>query len=152
MHFQTRITLWKLRQRQQRADRIFNRFVRESGKPAADCSDQHWYADAMMEWIAIEAAEKKAISDELLTEAQRLYLPTPSHNDEQKWDSDLHALHSPTRYLTPEAMTELRGAIRKERAEQRVLFEWWLKVLGGAVGILTGLIGALIGLVAIWKK
>jgi hypothetical protein len=32
------------------------------------------------------------------------------------------------------------------------VFEWWLKVLGGAVGILTGLIGALIGLVAIWKK
>jgi CRISPR/Cas system CSM-associated protein Csm4 (group 5 of RAMP superfamily) len=151
MRLQTRIKLWKLRLRQRRSDRIFNLLVRESGKLAADCSDEQWYGDAIMDEIEIEAAEKKAISDELLYEAQRLYLPTPSHDDKQKWDSD-HSLYSPTRYLTPEAMTELRGAIRKERAEQRVVFEWWLKVLGGAVGILTGLIGALIGLVAIWKK
>jgi hypothetical protein len=49
-------------------------------------------------------------------------------------------------------MTELRSAIRKEQAERRAVVEWWLKVVGGSVGILTGLVGALIGLIAILKK
>lgn len=151
MRLQTRITLWKLRLRERRSTRIFNRRVRESGKSVAECSGEEWYADAGYEELEIEAAEKKAISDDLMYQAQRLYLPTPSLNDQQKWDSD-HALYSPTRYLTAEAMTELRATIRKERAERRAVLEWWLKVLGGAVGILTGLIGTVIGLVAIWKK
>ncbi len=49
-------------------------------------------------------------------------------------------------------MTDLRGAIRKEQAERCAVVEWWLKVVGSSVGILTGLVGALIGLVAILKK
>jgi hypothetical protein len=151
MRLQTRVTLWKLRMRARKSDRIFNRLVRESGKPLAECSGEEWYADGCIDSISIEAEEKKAISDELQYEAQKLYLPTPALNDEQKWDSD-HAINTPTRFLTPEAMTELRSAIRKERAEQRAVIEWWFKILGGAVGIVTGLIGALIGLVAIWKK
>jgi len=125
--------------------------VRESGKSLAECTGESWYADGCIDSICIDAEEKKAISDELQYEAQKLYLPTPSLNDEQKWDSD-HSLHSPTRFLTPEAMLELRSAIRKERTEQRAVIEWWFKILGGAVGIITGLVGALIGLIAIWKK
>jgi hypothetical protein len=151
MRLQTRITLWKLRARARKSERIFNGLVRASGKPVEDCSGEDWYADYGCEEISIDALERKAISDELQYEAQKLYLPAPALNDEQKWDSD-HAIMSPTRFLTPEAMTELRSAIRKERAERRAVFEWWFKILGGAVGIITGLVGALIGLIAIWKK
>src|SRR5690349_17304440 len=46
MRLQTRITLWKLRLRQGRANRIFNRLLRESGKPLEECSGEEWYADA----------------------------------------------------------------------------------------------------------
>lgn len=145
------MNLWKLRVRARKSERIFDRLVRESGKSIEDCSGEDWYADYGNEEISIDADERKAISDELQYEAQKLYLPTPALNDEQKWDSD-HALNSPTRFLTPEAMTELRSSIRKERAERRAVFEWWFKILGGAVGIITGLVGALIGLIAILKK
>ena|SRR5712671_225895 len=151
MRLQTRITLWKLRLRQRKSNRIFNQLVRESGKPVAECTNEQWYEDGVLNDVDIDGQEKKAISDELYHQAQRLYLPTPRFDDGAKWDSD-GALYSPTRFLTPEAMTELRSAIRKERAERRAVVESWLKVLGGSIGILTGLIGALIGLVAIWKK
>ena len=114
MRLQTKITLWKLRLRQRRSNRIFNRLVRESGKSVAECTNEQWYADGVLEDVDIEAQEKKAISDELYYEAQKLYLPTPRHDDNEQWDSDC-ALYSPTRYLTAEAMTELRTAIRKER-------------------------------------
>jgi len=143
--------LWKLNRRERRSSRIFDKLVRESGKSADECSGEDWYADYGNESVEIDAAKRKAISDELFYEAQKLYLPTPAYNDETKWDSD-RALNSPTRYLTPEAMTELRAAIRKERAERRATVESWLKVIGSSIGILTGLVGALIGLIAIWKK
>jgi hypothetical protein len=150
MRIQTTIILWKLRARQRRSDRIFNKLVRQSGKPASECSDESWYADAGCESMEIEYQEKKAISDELYYQAQRLYLPTPEYDDNDKLASDYSVLQR--RYLTAEAMTELRTAIRKERAERRAVVESWLKVVGGSIGILTGLVGALIGLVAIWKK
>ena len=48
-------------------------------------------------------------------------------------------------------MTELRATIRKEEKERREVFEWWVKVIGGFITIGTGLVGALIGLVSVWK-
>jgi hypothetical protein len=125
--------------------------AKHTGKSVAECTGEQWYGDSVIDEIDIDAQEKKAISDELCFQAQRLYLPTPRFDDEEKWESD-GALNSPTRYLTAEAMTDLRSAIRKELAERRAVVESWLKVVGGSIGILTGLVGALIGLVAIWKK
>ncbi len=54
--------------------------------------------------------------------------------------------------LTPEAMTELRAAIRKERRERRETVDSWAKIIGRIITICTGLVGAIIGLVAVWKK
>jgi UPF0716 family protein affecting phage T7 exclusion len=48
-------------------------------------------------------------------------------------------------------MTELRQAIRRERKERREAFEFWLKAIGGVILVLTGLVGALIGLLSIAK-
>jgi hypothetical protein len=151
MRLGTRIALWKIRWETRKSDKVLNRLARQSGKKLGDCTCEQWYSDCMMDQICLEARERKAISDDLGDQAQRLYLPTPSLNDKTKWDSD-YAVHEPTRFLTPEAMTELRSSIRKERAERRAVFEWWLKLIGGLVGIVTGLVGALIGLVAIWRK
>ena len=51
----------------------------------------------------------------MLDQARELYLPTPSLNDKSKWVSDEEFAHTGARYwiLTPEAMIELIGAIRK---------------------------------------
>jgi hypothetical protein len=151
MRLRTRVALWKIRSRQRKSDRTFNRLVKESGKSVEACSSESWYADLGNEDIGSEIDERLLMSDELRSEASRLYLPIPSLSDGTKWDSD-HTAWSPRPFMTHEAITELRSAIRKERAERRAVFEWWLKVLGGTVGILTGLVGALIGLIAIWKK
>jgi len=150
MRFRSRLKLWRIHSRQRKNDRVFSQLVKESGKSVEECSAESWYADLGNEEISLDAEERKTITDELIDEAHRLYLPVPLWNDQSKWDSDY--AEPPTRYLTPQAMNELRAAIRKEQAERRAVLEWWLKALGGAVGILTGLIGALIGLIAILKK
>lgn len=49
-------------------------------------------------------------------------------------------------------MMELNTAIRQERRARRDEMEWFEKMGGGLITILTGLVGAVIGLVAVWEK
>ena|SRR2546427_4299966 len=150
VRLQTLMKLRKIRRELRKSDRQYYRTLRKSGKKQEECTGETWYLDWMIDNIWSEAQERKAISDELEYQAQKLYLPTPSLDNEEDWDTD-HA-NPPTRFLTAKAMSELRSAIRKERAERRAVIEWWLKALGGLIGVVTGLVGALIGLFAIWKK
>ena len=54
--------------------------------------------------------------------------------------------------LTPEAMTQLSSAIYAKKREQREVLESWAKIIGAVVATLTGLVGAVIGLIAVAKK
>ncbi len=144
------MTLWRIRRELRKADAQYYRTLKKSGRKESDCTGEPWYADWMFANIGAEAEEMSAISDELMFQARSLYLPTPSLDNQEALDT-FHA-NPPTRFLTAKGMTELRTAIRKEHAERRAVVESWLKVFGGTVGILTGLIGTLIGLIAIWKK
>jgi hypothetical protein len=152
MRIQTRITLWKIRWQQFLSDRRFKKLVKKSGKTADACCGEEWYADSACEDLSLDSDERQAISNELLYQARKCYLPTPSLAEKEKWDEGAFAVPYMRDILTAEAMMELRSAIRKEQAERRAVLEWWLKILGGLVGILTGLVGALIGLFAIMKK
>jgi hypothetical protein len=57
--------------------------------------------------------------------------------------------HMGERILTDDAARELRHLVRAERRET---VEWRLKIAGGIIAALTGLIGALIGLVTVLKR
>lgn len=101
----------------------------------------------------LETDEKKLVSGSLEREASRLWIPLPPKEDRARWENaEGYMGWDYATVLRPLGMTELRTAIRKERAERRAVTEWWLKTLGAAVGILTGLIGALIGLVSVLRK
>ena len=116
VRLQTLMKLRKIRRELRKSDRQYYRTLRKSGKKQEECTGETWYLDWMIDNIWSEAQERKAISDELEYQAQKLYLPTPSLDNEEDWDTD-HA-NPPTRFLTAKAMSELRSAIRKERAER----------------------------------
>jgi hypothetical protein len=149
MRFRTRFKIWKIRRLQRRSNAEWDRRIKESGKPADKCTSEPWYAHYAFEDIGSDAEIRKLVSDELEWQATALFLPVP-WGDETSWETD--GASPRTRYMTAQAMTDLRTAIRKERMARREAIEWWVKVIGGAVGILTGLIGALIGLVAVWRR
>ena len=44
-----------------------------------------------------------------------------------------------------------RAAIRNEKRARRETVEWWVKIIGGFITIVTGLVGALIGLISVLK-
>jgi hypothetical protein len=150
MRLRTRIHLWKIRRDLRKAGAQYHRILQKSGKKEDDCTGEDWYLDWMVANVSADSDEMATVSNELVDQARRLYLPTPAYDDKEAWDQDYG--NPPTRFLTAKAMTELRASVRKERAERRAVAESWLKVLGGIFGILTGLLGALIGLIAILKK
>jgi hypothetical protein len=149
-----RSTRKRLREINRRITKLNNDWddrIKKSGKSAAECSGESWYAEFGNETIDLQLEETKITSDSLEFEARSLWLPIPSREDATKWEESNFG-QTERLFLSPIGMTELRTAIRKERGERRAVTEWWLKTLGAAVGILTGLIGALIGLVSVLRK
>lgn len=84
-------------------------------------------------WNALAALRSRRLVDR----AQKLYVSL----DGLKWDTDQYA----NRFLDNPSEAKLYRAIREE---QRRTWDFRIKVIGA----LTGLIGTIIGLVAIWKR
>jgi hypothetical protein len=80
----------------------------------------------------------------LFSEAHRLILPTPDWEDKALWEDDEYA----PRRLNRKGIAELRAAIRAETKVRREQFLMWIP----AIGALTGLVGAAIGLVSLLLK
>jgi hypothetical protein len=80
-------------------------------------------------------------SHRLVLRAQKYYLDT----GELKWRTDQYA----NRFLDDAAQAKLNRVIIEERRKK---WEFRIKAVGGVLGTLTGLVGAVIGLVAVWKK
>jgi hypothetical protein len=140
-----------------RSERKLNKEGKRKQDEARDKKDPALFEDwennyAYQEYRELQWARNKLESDALLRQADELYLPRPDYNDKTKWiahDDEYYPLEG--HVLTHEAMTELRATIRKDRKERREEFEWWVKIISSGLTILTGFVGALIGLAAIWK-
>jgi hypothetical protein len=129
-----KLNAWERAERHEHAGKTAE--ARKSGKPPPDDGEL-----ASLLWL-IEDRRKVLLSRRLLREAERFEIPTPQHDDKSAWEE------SPSfaeRFLNTETAAKLRAALRKEKNER---WELSLKV----VGALTGIVGALIGLVAMLKK
>jgi hypothetical protein len=154
----TRWKNWELRRDRRKLEKESKRVQAEAWEKKSDEIYEEWYSIHSWEFYAIDASVRENDSRDLLDEAEKLYLPTPGRNDDyrDKWMSDadlnLPGGGSPYSVLTPEAMMELNALIRNERRARREVWESWAKIAGTIVASLTGIIGTIIGLVAISKK
>lgn len=153
MTLRTRWKNRKLRKQRRRLEKEFNKVSREAKQKKDQQTVDEWYSINGWEFDSIDAEIKHNDTRDLLDEAEVLYLPTPERGDHSKWISkdDLNSFENFS-VLTPDAMTEVRSSIRKERRERRETVESWAKIIGAIITILTGLVGAAIGLVAVWRK
>jgi hypothetical protein len=117
-------------------------------------SQDEWWEHNKWELFSISDHIKENYSLDLLERAEKLGLSPPKSSDKDKWDVrfDTHGAGQYLRVLTPEATTELRDAIGREKRERREVVESWSKIAGTFIAILTGLVGTIIGLAAIWKR
>jgi len=91
---------------------------------------------------SIDESIRIFVTNYLLMQADRLFLPTPPYEDEKMWTQ---VDSGERRVLTALGISSVRTAMRAELAQRR---EFFLKVLAA----LTGVIGAATGLLAIWLK
>lgn len=110
----------------------------EPRKNIQSLEGQSYYEEKMIdEEISILA------TDQLLHKARRRFVTIPSHSTEGMWEQ---CEIISTRYvLTNEGISELRSALRKEQKEQ-------VEVVILIFATLTGVIGAVTGLVAVIMK
>lgn len=103
------------------------------------------FHDEQEEYMLNYEEREFLISNYYLTLAHKHLLPTPGYYDKEKWEDGSRLGR---RYLNRAAIRELRSDIRKERAESRQDWQFWLTSLT----VLTGLVGAATGLIAVWRK
>lgn len=118
MSLRVRRKNWKLRRQRSKLEKDYNRVAKESKQKKREDILDEWYGANGWEFDVIDAQIKENTSNEIIREAEKLYLPTPSYNDKDKWISEddlgISASHR-LWVLTPEAMTELNRAIRQEK-------------------------------------
>jgi hypothetical protein len=155
MSVRTRWKNYKLKALRRKLDKEGARLYERSNKEKDESIIDDWLDHHQEEFDYIDAQIKQNDSRAILDYAEKLYIPTPSFNDKDKWVSAEDLRVSPIEYwrvLTPEAMTEVRSAIRREKRERLEVVETRLKIFGAFVTPLIGLVGAVIGLIAILKK
>jgi hypothetical protein len=89
------------------------------------------------------------LSNDLVTEAHWLKIPTPRYSDGceewRRYDDGALALRTA-------AFKPLRDQVREERKMRFEAFSRWVTLIGTLVTMLVGLTGALIGLVSVWRR
>ena len=104
----------------------------------------------MIDWTK-EAAE----TDKLIEELQRRGIDPPADpsfwfDDLEEQGGTLEEIEARYRnYLTPQGKARAHALIRKDKRQN---VEWWVKIIGSVAAFITGILGALIGLLAfLWK-
>lgn len=93
----------------------------------------------------IELVLEQRKMKKLTRKATSLGIEVPDKKNEEWYWQRTSLEGEPFTVLTDVGEAQLRTLIRKHRRET---FEWWVKIISG----LTGLIGTLIGLIAVLKK
>ena len=137
---------WKLRRLQRKKGKILAGYKRDKEKAKRDKKAREEIESidhsAMFESDLKDDEIESLASRNLIQTAQRLLLPIPEYSrDSDAWKES--RLTGRIR-LTRSAMATLRSKIRTERKERRESAMLWIAAI-------TGMLGALTGLLAVWK-
>lgn len=142
--------LWGINREERRIRSAFSK-LRKIAKAKAELGEESstdWLAKEIIQ-ISLTNDEREGIkTDYLVDRARRYGVPVPDRHDQALWFRNEALI---IQYLRPQAFADLRSAIRRERNEVWQFWELRMKVLVILFTAATGAIGALIGLIAIWK-
>jgi hypothetical protein len=85
---------------------------------------------------------RRAMSDYLLAEADRLLVPLPDEDDEAMWTVESEGVGTPV--LTRAGINAVRAAIRAEKKASSERFLMMTSGLVGLIGAVTGLVSVII--------
>ena len=142
LHYRYQLTLLQRKKRQ--TQRYFAKALNKARKEQKSVDDlQGLGAEETHELDFIDDDIHHLISNYVRSEAEKHFVPVPRFNlVDGKWERS----EVSDRYrLTQECIKELRSAIRAERKESSELARSWLTGLTGLIGVLIGLLAIILG-------
>jgi len=138
-----RIALYKLNRKRQKKGEVISKYVEEARRTGGETKAQEVYESERFDLDMIDHEIQYLQTRYLINKARKNFLDVPPFSEE----SDLWE-HSPfTRkyQLTEKGITQIRNTIRGYEKERREKVAFY-------VNILFGLLGLLIGLIAVIKR
>ncbi len=135
--------LWHAHRKLKKLGKTFDPLIAQAKKEGDEEKYEGLISELLMERDFIDI--DSLISRRIIRRANGLDLPIPPYSDKEAWERNRT---TGAYYLTAKGRADLRSLIRKEKRER---FEYWARW----IVLLTGLIGAATGLVAVlfslWK-
>lgn len=143
-HLKYRLALSKLFKQKEELRTAFSADIRKArteGKRTDDIESIE--SQSRVEEQMLDEQISILVTNYLIGQASRRFVPIPPHSEQNMW-SQCDVISN--RYvLTNDGITRLRSALRSEQKERN---EMWLTMLAA----LTGIVGALTGLVAVMNR
>lgn len=139
--------LWKWQRSRRKLVEAYQADYRKAVKSKLGNDALHDLKDAERWEVSLRNEEIETLtSDYLCEQASILQVPLPAWKSEDEQDGSWERTYQLQNWvLTRKGMAEVRAAIREEKAARHEVFLSWVTPL-------IGLIGALTGLIAIWKN
>lgn len=140
-HIKYRWRLQKLFNSQTKTKQLFARErkkARRAGK--SDRGIEELWAEEGFEMEQIDEEIDALVTEYLCNTARRLRVMGAVWEDEAMW-KNLETLAR--KGLTPKGEMELRSAIRKEQQARRAGLAFWIPIIFGLIGLITGLIAVI---------
>ena len=135
--------LWHAHRKLKKLGKTFDPLIAQAKKEGDEEKYEGLISELLMERDFIDI--DSLISRRIIRRANGLDLPIPPYSDKEAWERNRA---TGAYYLTAKGRADLRSLSRKEKRER---FEYWARW----IVLLTGLIGAATGLVAVlfslWK-
>ena len=147
MNFERRIAPLLKEREKNRA--FFGKLIRAEKQKKDRDAVQSLISEFHSEDEVIEMRIDALITHTLVSDAESLFLPVPERSDKKLWKES----YTSGQYcLSPEGISLLRDAIRDEKKKRREVRFAYIEVIGKVVAMLTGLVGACIGLASILRR
>jgi hypothetical protein len=140
---------WRLQRKLSRLERAYRKdeegtraaveAARLRGASSRDIEEITGGSDAPV----IQRRIHEALSNYLIAKAHRLVIPLPDRSEDNLWSVNSDTGEA---VLTRQGINELRSVIRSEEKARREAILMWVP----AITAVTGLLGALIGVIATW--
>lgn len=138
-----RLELSKLFKRKKKINQNYSKLIRVAEKekrPEEEidglCSEAAFEDDILDEEISL------LVTNYLEGQSKRYFLPLPERNDQKMWTEC--GIISKQRVLTSHGISEVRSALRKEAKERMEIIFTFLVILTGIIGAITGLLAILL--------
>ncbi|MCK4914512.1 MAG: hypothetical protein KAS69_07970 [Planctomycetes bacterium] len=139
--------LKKLYKEQQKTSNLYSHLIVDAkNKKKPQDEIEKLRSEEMNESQIIDEKIGSLVTQRLCKKADQLMVPIPDYHDEEYWND--MCVYRQGRILTTKGVCEVKKAIRAEKRERREGFVVWMAALTGIIGAITGLVAV----VAVWKR